>query len=105
MAPSTEGGGGGTADHFRSIELCRRVLDLAPALLRSGGNLVMKVFEGEAYPELLRDTARLFAEVKAFGATLELSATDNYESYALDLLGHGDSPKPALRWGARPAQV
>jgi 23S rRNA (uridine2552-2'-O)-methyltransferase len=66
MAPSTEGGGGGSADHFRSIELCRRVLDLAPALLRPGGNLVMKVFEGEVYPDLLRDTTKMFADVKGY---------------------------------------
>lgn len=64
MAPSTEGGGGGTVDHFRSIALCRRVLELCPAVLRAGGHLVMKVFEGEEYPRLLRETQRVFAEVK-----------------------------------------
>lgn len=64
MAPNTEGGAGGSADHFRSVELCRRVLDLAERLLRPGGHLTMKVFEGEAYPELLRDTVRLFEECK-----------------------------------------
>jgi len=68
MAPNTEGGAGGSGDHFRSIELCRRVLALAPKLLKPGGNLVMKVFEGEAYPDLLRETERMFAkgEVKGF---------------------------------------
>lgn len=66
MAPSTEGGGGGTVDHFRSIELCRRVLDLLPRLLAPGGNCVMKVFEGEEYPALLKETRALFAEVKGF---------------------------------------
>jgi 23S rRNA (uridine2552-2'-O)-methyltransferase len=64
MAPSTEGGAGGTVDHFRSIELCRRVLELVPSLLARGGSCVMKVFEGEAYPDLLRETGRMFAEVK-----------------------------------------
>ena len=64
MAPSTEGGGGGTVDHFRSVALCRRVLELCPAVLRAGGHLVMKVFEGEEYPRLLRETQRVFAEVK-----------------------------------------
>jgi 23S rRNA (uridine2552-2'-O)-methyltransferase len=60
MAPNTTGAG----DHFRSVDLCRRVLDLLPRLLRPGGNLVMKVFEGETYPELLRDVKSLFAETK-----------------------------------------
>lgn len=64
MAPSTEGGAGGTTDHFRSVDLCRRVLELVPSVLRSGGHCVMKVFEGEAYPVLLRETGRLFEEVK-----------------------------------------
>ncbi len=66
MAPNTEGGGGGAGDHFRSVELCRRVLHLAPSVLRSGGHLVMKVFEGEEYPKLLKETQALFAEVKGF---------------------------------------
>jgi 23S rRNA (uridine2552-2'-O)-methyltransferase len=62
MAPNTTGAG----DHFRSERLCRAVLDLLPALLRPGGSLVMKVFEGEKYPALLRDTAHLFGEAKGF---------------------------------------
>ena len=66
MAPNTEGGGGGTVDHFRSVALCRRVLELCPAVIRPGGNLVMKVFEGEEYPALLRETQVLFQEVKGF---------------------------------------
>jgi 23S rRNA (uridine2552-2'-O)-methyltransferase len=66
MAPNTEGGGGGTIDHFRSIELCRRVLELLPRLLKPGGHCTMKVFEGEAYPELLKETGRIFTEVKGF---------------------------------------
>lgn len=64
MAPNTEGGGGGTVDHFRSIALCRRVLELCPAVLKRGGHLVMKVFEGEEYPALLRESQKLFDEVK-----------------------------------------
>lgn len=66
MAPSTEGGGGGITDHFRSVELCRRVLEILPKLLRPGGNCVMKVFEGEAYPDLVRETARIFKDAKGF---------------------------------------
>lgn len=66
MAPSTEGGGGGSGDHFRSVELCRRVLQLAPAILKGGGTLVMKVLEGEDYPALLKETQREFSEVKGY---------------------------------------
>lgn len=62
MAPNTTGAG----DHFRSVDLCRRVLELLPKVLRNGGNLVMKVFEGETYPELLKDVKKQFAECKGF---------------------------------------
>ena len=62
MAPDTSGHG----DHFLSVRLCQRVLDLLPALLKPGGNLAMKVFEGEEYPQLLKDTAAKFASAKGF---------------------------------------
>jgi 23S rRNA (uridine2552-2'-O)-methyltransferase len=62
MAPDTSGHG----DHFLSVRLCRRVLELVPTLLKPGGNIVMKVFEGEEYPTLLRETHSLFATVKGF---------------------------------------
>jgi 23S rRNA (uridine2552-2'-O)-methyltransferase len=62
MAPNTSGHG----DHFRSVRLCERALELATDVLRPGGNLVMKVFEGETYPDLLKETARRFANCKGF---------------------------------------
>jgi 23S rRNA (uridine2552-2'-O)-methyltransferase len=62
MAPSTSGHG----DHFLSVRLCRRALELLPSLLKPGGNLTMKVFEGEEYMALLAETQRLFREAKGF---------------------------------------
>lgn len=62
MAPDTTGHG----DHFLSIRLCRRVLEILPGLLRPGGHLVMKAFEGEEYGPLLRETEKLFQYVKGF---------------------------------------
>lgn len=64
MAPDTTGAG--DTDHHRSVRLCRRVLEILPPLLRPGGGLAMKVFEGGAYPRLLAETARLFASAKGF---------------------------------------
>ncbi|MCC6677358.1 MAG: RlmE family RNA methyltransferase [Phycisphaerales bacterium] len=60
MAPNTSGHG----DDLLSARLCRRVLEILPPLLRRGGNLAMKVFEGSEYPALLKDTQSLFREVK-----------------------------------------
>jgi 23S rRNA (uridine2552-2'-O)-methyltransferase len=80
MAPNTTGAG----DHFRSVDLCRRVLDLLPALLRRGGNMAMKVFEGEVYPELLRQTGRMFEEAKGFKP-----AASRDVSREMYIVGHG----------------
>ena len=55
-----------SADQFRSAHLCGELLDLLPSLLRLGGNCVLKVFEGEAYPVLFQRAARMFDRVKGF---------------------------------------
>lgn len=62
MAPNTTGAG----DDFVSARLCRRVLEILPALLRPGGSLVMKIFEGTDYPEVLRETRAQFGEARGF---------------------------------------
>lgn len=64
MAPDTTGTP--SADQFRSARLCDELLDRLPLWLREGGNCVMKVFEGEAYPELLRRCGRMFDRAKGF---------------------------------------
>lgn len=71
MAPNTTGAG----DHYRSVALCRRVLEVAATLLAPGGALVMKVFEGAEYMDLLRDTGKVFDEAKGYKpqATREVS--------------------------------
>lgn len=62
MMPDTTGAG----DHYRSVEACRRLLALLPRLLRSGGVFAMKVFEGEEYPALLKESATHFGEARGF---------------------------------------
>jgi 23S rRNA (uridine2552-2'-O)-methyltransferase len=51
-------------DHVLSIELARAALVVAQELLRSGGNFVTKVFEGEDLPDLIRDVKAAFRKVK-----------------------------------------
>jgi len=63
MAPKTAGD---RSDHFLSVRLCDRVLELGEQTLAPEGRLAMKVFEGEAYPDLLERTRALFTEVKGF---------------------------------------
>ena len=80
MAPSTSGHG----DDHLSARLCRAVLELLPRVLRTGGTVCMKVLEGEPFPELLRDTKRLFARA---GATKPKASRD--ASREMYILGAG----------------
>jgi len=61
MAPSTTGHG----DHFFSERLCQTILDALPDLLKRRGTLVMKVLEGETFPDLLARTRSMFREAGA----------------------------------------
>jgi len=58
MAPNTTGHG----DGFLSARLCERVLDMCPEMLRAGGNLVMKILEGEPTPDVIKRTRGMFRE-------------------------------------------
>jgi 23S rRNA (uridine2552-2'-O)-methyltransferase len=48
------------------VRLVHALLDRVPGLLAPGGALVAKVFEGEAYPDLLARVKELFETVKGF---------------------------------------
>ena len=93
MAPNTTGDPSG--DHFLSVRLCDMLLDRAADWLRRGGNLVMKVFEGQEYPTLLKRCARLFDEAKGFKPKASRS-----ESVEMFIVCHGyrgprqDKPQP-----------
>ncbi|MFN0134022.1 MAG: SAM-dependent methyltransferase [Phycisphaerales bacterium] len=97
MAPDTTGHG----DHFLSVRLCRRALDLLPDLLRPGGNFCMKVFEGEEYPALLRDIAAMFDAAKGFKP--KASRDISCEMY---VVAHGyRAPRAAPRPAATSAAI
>jgi 23S rRNA (uridine2552-2'-O)-methyltransferase len=83
MAPSTTGHG----DDFMSVRLCRRVLELLPQVLAPGGAVVMKVLEGAEFPELLKETKRVFREA---GATKPAASRD--VSREIFIVGQGYQP-------------
>ena len=62
MAPKTTGSQ--YADHQQSLQLSRRVLELARLLLHPGGTLYLKVFQGEDFPEFVRECKPMFETVK-----------------------------------------
>jgi 23S rRNA (uridine2552-2'-O)-methyltransferase len=64
MAPNTTGEVEG--DVFRSEELFLRALEIARGTLRPGGHFAAKVFQGERFPELLREVKATFQEGRGF---------------------------------------
>jgi 23S rRNA (uridine2552-2'-O)-methyltransferase len=51
-------------DQLRSIDLARNVLKICNKILKNNGKLIMKVFQGEGFPELLKDVKKYFRMVK-----------------------------------------
>ena len=64
MAPDTTGVP--MADAAISVRLCHSLLDLAKEVLKVRGDLVMKVFEGEGYLELLARAKNIFVEAQGY---------------------------------------
>jgi len=81
MAPNTSGDR--TSDHHRSMRLCELVLERTAAILKTGGNLVMKIFEGERSAELLAQTKQRFEHVKTFKP--KASRSESFETYVIAL--------------------
>ncbi len=51
-------------DQFRSVELCRSVLEICRDVLKPKGNLLVKVFQGEAVNEFIAEVKDHFAYAK-----------------------------------------
>ena len=51
-------------DQVRSVELAEMALHTAEKLLRPGGNFVAKVFQGEMFPDFLKEARKKFRMVK-----------------------------------------
>ncbi len=51
-------------DQLRSIDLAQTVLQICDNILKYKGNIIMKVFQGEGYPELLAEVKTKFQTVK-----------------------------------------
>jgi 23S rRNA (uridine2552-2'-O)-methyltransferase len=66
-------------DHVLSMELGHAALATARRLLRPGGSLVIKVFEGEDLTELIRAVKQSFHPVKLF--TPDATRNESWESF------------------------
>lgn len=74
-------------DHARSVELCENALAFAVKVLKRGGGLVMKVFEGDMLQDLLSEVKRRFAEVKLHGPKASRSSSSEIYIIARDFRG------------------
>jgi 23S rRNA (uridine2552-2'-O)-methyltransferase len=94
MAPDTSGSR--STDHHQSVRLCDAVLSRCPRLLGPGGALVMKVLEGEAYPDLLARTGELFERVKGFRPRASRRESTEMFIIATGFRGQATAAGPAL---------
>ncbi|HMN96997.1 MAG TPA: RlmE family RNA methyltransferase [Phycisphaerales bacterium] len=91
MGPDTTGDRSG--DSLHSVELAHVLLDRAPAWLRPGGNLVAKVYEGGAYPELLRRARESFADARGFKPDASRAASVEIYIVCKGYSGSRDGPE------------
>jgi len=80
-APSTTGNR--FVDTTRSLELAEAVIAYAESALSSGGNLVIKVFQGGDVSELLKRLRTLFAVTKSYKP--QACRSESFETYYLGL--------------------
>ncbi len=64
MSPSTSGHK--SSDHLRIVALCEEVFDFSKKHLKEGGFLIMKVFQGGASNDILKEIKQKFKTTKHF---------------------------------------
>lgn len=79
LAPSTTGQK--DIDGWRSHELSLRILDIVKSELKTGGNAVIKVFEGPDTPELIKLAKDIFREIHLIKP--EASTKNSKEAYII----------------------
>ena len=80
-APSTTGNR--TLDTTRSLEIARRVIHMCRKALATGGNCLLKIFQGGEEKEILDEMRDLFSSSRAFKP--KASRSDSMETYYLGI--------------------
>lgn len=86
MAPRTTGSQ--YADHQHSMRLVRRVVELSKFLLHQNGTMYCKAFQGEDFPEVVKECKSLFQTVKVVKPE-----SSRKESREVFILGRGYKPQ------------
>jgi 23S rRNA (uridine2552-2'-O)-methyltransferase len=79
-------------DHYRQIDLCFKVVDLLPKILQTRGSMIMKAFDGERLPELVRSLKKSFSRVDI--SKPEASRKESSEVYLVTLDFNGLVSRP-----------
>jgi 23S rRNA (uridine2552-2'-O)-methyltransferase len=78
-------------DHFKQIDLCMKVLDVMPVLLKKGGSTVMKAFQGDELQNLINRMKKSFERVDI--SKPNASRKESSEVYLVGLGFSGQTPK------------
>ncbi len=70
-------------DHTRSIELAEASLGIAQKFLKSGGNFLVKVFQGEDFDKFVNETKEHFRDVRVYRP--DASRRESSEHYVIGL--------------------
>lgn len=79
MSPNISGSY--SMDHARSVDLCEHALEFAEKVLKPGGSLVMKIFEGDMMQDFMRQVKARFKVIKLYGP--EASRASSSEIYII----------------------
>lgn len=74
-------------DHARSVDLCEHALEFAQKVLRPGGTLVMKIFEGDMMQEFMKRVRSLFKDVRLYGPDASRASSSEIYIIAKDFSG------------------
>jgi len=74
-------------DHARSVDLCEHALEFAQKVLKPGGCLVLKIFEGDMMADVMKLVKASFKEVKLFGPEASRSSSSEIYIIAKDYIG------------------
>ena len=73
-------------DHARSVDLCEHALEFAEKVLRPGGAMVLKIFEGDMMQEFLKRVKSSFKEVKLYGPDASRASSSEIYIIARDFI-------------------
>jgi 23S rRNA (uridine2552-2'-O)-methyltransferase len=85
MSPNISGSY--SMDHARSVDLCEHALEFADKVLRPGGALVMKIFEGDMMQDFMKLVKARFKEIKLYGPDASRASSSEIYIIARDFIG------------------